>query len=577
MTAAPPVSDNLAARLDDVLHVVGDPVGVGALQRIGCSAMPLQSIEGIVRTAAIRDADPVLLVGTVDPELRARLADIGADVWLLEDAHPAIALAGLAEKGEDQADALAVAWRTWQAYVERACRDTVPPPMVEEDGLLIEAIEPKRIVRDSWPAPLHSSVRLGALGSLLDIVENQTEADPAAIAFDFLARVGSLVGRGPHVRISGDRHGTNLFVLLVGDTAQGRKGTSAAYPQQVASRADTAWRPRSGLASGEGLIHAVRDERDTGRTDSDGNAIIEEGVSDKRLLVVEAEFARVLRTSARRENTLSPLLRQAWEGSSLATMTRQPYQATDPHISIIGHVTRAELTSLLSANDIAGGTGNRFLLVASRRQRELPFGGDVPDHVLDDLGRQLSDVVSFASCNGAMGFTPAAAERWPDDYRLLLEDERKPGIAGSMLGRGAAQVRRLSMLMGVLERRRDVDAHHVGAAMELWRYCRETVHHVFGIRTGSAMADRLHDEMKIADGGEMDRSQIRRVFPNAPAADIEAALAVLYDAGIAAGRKESTGKPGKPREVWRLLWHEQIANGGKGANPPNRFRRTEGH
>src|SRR5262249_23322218 len=49
----------------------------------------------------------------------------------------------------------------------------------------------------TWPAPLGKIARIGVLGEFLSIVENQTEADPAAIALTLLVYVGNAVGRAP--------------------------------------------------------------------------------------------------------------------------------------------------------------------------------------------------------------------------------------------------------------------------------------------------------------------------------------------------------------------------------------------
>jgi hypothetical protein len=69
----------------------------------------------------------------------------------------------------------------------------------------------------------------------------------------------------------------------------------------------------SGLSSGEGLISQVRDPVD--KADASAPA-------DKRRLVLEQEFAQVLKVLSREGNTLSPIVRQAWDGDALQTMVR---------------------------------------------------------------------------------------------------------------------------------------------------------------------------------------------------------------------------------------------------------------
>jgi hypothetical protein len=82
--------------------------------------------------------------------------------------------------------------------------------------------------------------------------------------------------------------------------------------------------------------------------------------ADKRLFVIEGEFANVLKVMAREGNTLSPVIRAAWESGRLRTMVKNsPARATDAHISIIGHTTRDELRGLLTQTESANGFGNR--------------------------------------------------------------------------------------------------------------------------------------------------------------------------------------------------------------------------
>src|SRR5262245_6547388 len=82
------------------------------------------------------------------------------------------------------------------------------------------------------------------------------------------------------------------------------------------------------------------------------DAILDPGVEDKRLLVYEPEFGGVLKKASREGNALTAVLRQAWDGSHLRSMTKgSPYRATGAHISLITHITLEELAKLLAEVD----------------------------------------------------------------------------------------------------------------------------------------------------------------------------------------------------------------------------------
>ena len=49
---------------------------------------------------------------------------------------------------------------------------------------------------------------------------------------------------------------------------------------------------------------------------------VDAGVLDKRLLVVESEFAQALQAAGRDGSILSPILRDAWDGKTLRVLAR---------------------------------------------------------------------------------------------------------------------------------------------------------------------------------------------------------------------------------------------------------------
>jgi len=66
----------------------------------------------------------------------------------------------------------------------------------------------------------------------------------------------------------------------------------------------------------------------------------DQGEEDKRLLIVEPEFASVLTVANHEGNTLSAILRQAWNDGNLSPLTKNnPIRATNAHVSIVGHIS----------------------------------------------------------------------------------------------------------------------------------------------------------------------------------------------------------------------------------------------
>jgi hypothetical protein len=182
-------------------------------------------------------------------------------------------------------------------------------------------------------------------------IEPHTEADPVALLVQTLAAFGNAIGRKAYYPLEATRHYANLYAVLVGKTAKGRKGSSWGWVRALFAGAAEDWLDTcvaAGLSSGEGLIHAVRDPvqgkepiKRNGRVEGYADVVTDHGADDKRLLVVEEEFASPLRLASRDGNILSAVLRQAWDAGRLRTLTKNsPLRATDAHVSILGHITR---------------------------------------------------------------------------------------------------------------------------------------------------------------------------------------------------------------------------------------------
>jgi Protein of unknown function (DUF3987) len=402
-----------------------------------------------------------------------------------------------------------------------------------------------------WPT-MHSDAYHGLAGEVVEAIKPHSEADPVAILVQFLAAAGNVIGNCPYHQIEGDQHHTNLFAVLVGDSAKARKGTAWGRVKGVVRLADEQWfgdRTKGGLSSGEGFISEVRDEIKKWNPKEKLFETVDPGVSDKRLMVIEPEFAGVLSVVERHGNTLSALLRRAWDGDRLSTMTRSsPLSATGAHISIVGHITVEELRARLTRTDTANGFANRFLFPLARRSQELPFGGDLlKQEVISGLGLRLTSGITKASTIGRVGWTEAGAEAWKRVYGQL--SAAKPGLLGAVTARAEAQCIRLGLLYALLGGATNIDLPHIKAALAVWEYCEASAAHIFGASLGDPVADEILRALQHAAEG-LSRTAIHDLFGRHQSADrIGAALALLMGRGsVGVEHRQSGG--GRPSEVW---------------------------
>ena len=381
-------------------------------------------------------------------------------------------------------------------------------------------------------------------------IEPHSEADPAALLLQVLALSGNIIGQAPHYPVESDNHRANLFCVLVGDSAKARKGTSLGRVRAVAKVADESWaddRLKNGLSSGEGLINEVRDAVQKWDAKEKRFEIVDPGVSDKRIMIVEPEFAGALAVIERHGNTLSPLIRRAWDGDKLSTLTKSsPLCATGAHISIVGHITEDELRSRITRVDMANGFANRFLFALVRRSKVLPFGGDLSDSELLHLGERLKGAVSKAKSIGRVTMSPTAREKWVVVYGAL--SCAQPGLLGAITARAEAQTIRLALLYALLDGNDQIHLPHLEAGLALWEYCEASAAHIFGDAIGDPIADDILRALRSAPEG-MSRTDISNLFGRHKSGNrIGAALQLLATKGLA--RFETTKTTGRPEERW---------------------------
>ena len=412
--------------------------------------------------------------------------------------------------------------------------------LLESDNLLSQSTK--------WPDPLDPAAFHGIAGEITNAIGPHTEADPAAILLQFLVAAGNLIGRGPHFRVEGDEHHGNLFALNIGDTSKGRKGTSWGRVLSVFEHVLDAWateRVMSGLSSGEGLIWQVRDAiyvREDGK-----ETLSDPGVTDKRLQVIESEFASTLRVMERDGNTLSALIRQSWDKGNLRTLTKNSAAvATGAHVSIIGHITADELRRYLTRTESGNGFANRFLFVCVKRSKCLPEGGDDVD--LAPYAQRLAMIVNKARTFGRVTFDNAARAAWHQVYPDLSEG--RPGLLGAVTSRAEAQTLRLALIYALLDKSPNIDADHLRAALAVWEFCEQSARYVFGSSVGDPVADDLLRAIRSSGTNGMTRTEMRDLFKrNRSGAEIGAALDLLGRQGHISSRQiNDTG--GRPAEVW---------------------------
>ena len=264
------------------------------------------------------------------------------------------------------------------------------------------------------------------------------------------------------------------------------------------------------MATGEGLIKSLRDES---IKLIKGELVTDPGVKDKRLLAIEEEFARVMRKAQREGSILSEIMRAGWDGRPLENRSAgEPFRVEKPYLSVIGHCTPTDLR-FIRREEANNGFANRFLILAVKRSKKLPDGGQAEPHGLAGLMEDLKDTLNVARQVGEIGRDAEAAALWKTVYNERLT-EPGPGITGALLSRGAPHVMRLSCLYALLDQEHTIRCPHLEAALAFWDYCERSVHYLFSQTTGNPHADRIEKELLAVRPAGLTDSAITKLFAN---------------------------------------------------------------
>jgi hypothetical protein len=352
----------------------------------------------------------------------------------------------------------------------------------------------------TWPT-LDPKALYGLAGKVVELATRSSEADPAAILATFLARVASEFGANPVMFIGDSEHYARINTVIVGNSSKARKGTSEKPIRRIFAHRGcdyTLARISPGpLSSGEGLVYAVRDKVEEWKlvdknNNSMGYVVTDPGITDKRLCVIDEEFAAALSCTKREGNTLSTIIRQFWDYGNIEPLTKSNrIKATGAHVCIVTHITNVELQQKMHETEALNGFGNRFLWICARRQGLVPRPQTMPDHEVDVLHRQIIEIVRTAQSEGFnnIQFTDETWSLWGKVYPELSQDHQ--GFAGVIINRAEAQVIRLSMIYALLDEQNTVEPHHLDAALAFWQYCQDSALFIFGGRESDIIADKI--------------------------------------------------------------------------------------
>jgi hypothetical protein len=405
------------------------------------------------------------------------------------------------------------------------------------------------------PEALH-----GVLGYIAEVGSANSEAVPAALAMNCMARFCALLGREPFIEIGDEVRSLRPFVLIIGPTAYGRKGTSTALPDKIFNEVGMLTNQRvdkiTSMSSGEGVINMVKDDED-------------EMVVDQRVYFEISEFAGVLTQIKRESNILASTLRDAWDGRVLHVANKNsPIRSSHNHIVITTHITKEELLKDLSKTHLVNGFLNRFYLMYSIREKVVDRPQPVNHSVVNSIAVYIAKALEIAGarCKQPIMLNEEAMARWIE-IRHELEGRFRGQHVAPLMVRASAYLWMFAGAIALINHKEVVEAVHLDAALAWVDYWEETANFCFmtvetqsTFYAGLEMSSKIVSVVRQHGGKEVPQSVIMKALTNnKPGLHlgplIKNALAILQDESpprLVVGTIKN-GKRGRPANVFTLM------------------------
>lgn len=363
-----------------------------------------------------------------------------------------------------------------------------------------------------------------------------TEADRDSVYLQAMELFANYVGKAPRFRLNNTLIYANGFLAVVGTTALGRKGT--AYNDALELFLETGGvhslytkeRIRQGVSTGEGLVEFVKD----GGTNFDG-----------RMMVYAPEFNRMLSCMRREDNTLSAVLREAYDGGVLAVTTRaNPIVAASAHVSVITHTTADEFSRMVLPVDFTNGMLNRYSFLWAADGAVRPSPGRVSELAVTKARTAIEAAKNWVDGAGPLGldmsWSYAAEEFWSRYY----VDTRKPSgnnLQDTLTARAPANIIKHAMRHAILDRSETVELRHLEVAIALWNRFEQSTKRLLAYRSGGS-ADKQKLLQAILDGNGLSMTQCFAILRDREVDDVRGYVeAMLAEGSIVRGTKKQSG------------------------------------
>jgi hypothetical protein len=417
------------------------------------------------------------------------------------------------------------------------------------------------------PKPIAEEAFIGFPGRWVRAIEKQTECNSDNLLAQLMVALGTMFGRYFYNYCVQNLF-TNEFLTVLGDSGIARKGSALEKVKEFLKLIDPGWAKRGikgGFPSGEAIIHFLRDPT-PGRDRQGKETIRDPGNPDKRLLMVAPEFARLLKFAERKGNTLTEILREAWD--SPEELSNQAKNGSDcasyPHLGLISHVTEKELRKF-DPELISNGFLNRMIFVLAFQAREIP--NPKPIEWPPELLEEFKEIYRLAHIPAELDISQLGAAPEPQIKHIPLAEEaeslwekiyyehsnNKDEKLNEILRRFNDHIRVLALIYALCDRSPVINIPHLLAAKAIMDHSRACAISIFSTFSSNKAANKILEALKRQFPAALTKTEIyNEVFNrHLPTSEIDEALAFLFQNNLATVKVcAPTPSIKKPTQKW---------------------------
>lgn len=352
-------------------------------------------------------------------------------------------------------------------------------PSVEVSEIVPAQVVPK-VVRDQCPM-LPETAWHGLTKEFRELVGSRTEASYSYHLFTFLLAVGAFLGRSVYIEKAG-KHYPNLFVVLVGPSGGGRKGTAMDFGMDLVKALDPSIGITRTIDSREGFSDYLQGLQEKQSHLDYISAIVR--LSELRSLIDKSKMEGV--------RNIVPMLCEAYDcPESLDVQTRHnKVCVTNPTVALLAGTTMRWVEGITEA-DLQGGLGNRIAWCPGLPGEALPDPPPLEQqswnkliHGIHDVGRYWREKKSTA-----FTFTSEAAQQWNKQiYPELYGHRQDEPLIAVLSERLQNHCLKAALIFAALDGKPIIEAKHLDAAYALTTFLYDALWYLFRGFGASPMA-----------------------------------------------------------------------------------------